>query len=104
MKAFRLLILTPDASDISVEDAVSVVVPSAPGSFGAMADHAPMIAPVGSGVLRYSDQYGSWRYVVVGDGVAEVTRGCVTLMVDSAKPAPDEATAGQMIDSMAIPS
>lgn len=104
MKAFRLLILTPDAPDVRVEDAVSVVVPSAPGSFGAMADHAPMIAPVGSGVLRYSDQQGAWHYVVVGDGVAEVTRECVTLMVDTAKPAPDEFTASQMIDAIALPS
>jgi F-type H+-transporting ATPase subunit epsilon len=100
VKPLRLKIVTPDTPDLSVDEAVSVVVPSAPGSFGVMADHAPMVAPVGAGVLRYSDHAGEWHYVVVGDGVADVARECVSLFVGFAKPAPDEMSADQLLDSI----
>jgi F-type H+-transporting ATPase subunit epsilon len=100
VKPLLLKILTPDTPDLAMEDVVSVVVPSAPGSFGAMADHAPMIAPVGAGVLRYTDQAGHWHYVVVGEGVADVGRESISLLVGFAKTAPDETTADQILENL----
>ncbi len=101
MKTFKVLILTPDSPAIIIDNAVSAVVPSAPGSFGVLAGHAAMVAPVGAGILRCSDESGVWRFFVVGDGTADVSPADgMVLMVGSAKPAADEMQAEELLDRL----
>jgi F0F1-type ATP synthase epsilon subunit len=100
VKSFKVRILTPDTPPIEVADAASVVVPSVPGSFGVLADHAPTVAAVGAGVMRYSDQSGQWRYVVLGDGTADVSRDEMVLLVAFARTAGDENQAEELLDRM----
>jgi F0F1-type ATP synthase epsilon subunit len=102
VRTLRVQILTPDSPAIVIDDAASVVVPSMPGSFGVLAGHAPMVAPVGLGVLRCASEAGVCRYYVVGDGAAEISSSDgLILMVGFAKPAKDQINAEDMLDKLA---
>lgn len=100
MKTLGIRIVTPDTPGISVNEAVSVVVPSVSGTFGVMADHAPMTAAVGAGILRYTTESGKWHYIVVGDGVAEAERSRVLLSVTFAREARDEVHAEEILEGI----
>lgn len=100
MKSFKVRVLTPDSQELVIGDAVSVVVPSVPGSFGVLADHEPTVAAVGAGVLRYMDGGGAWRHVVVGEGAVEVSREGMVVLVASARKANDEIHAEELLNHL----
>lgn len=79
---FRLSVVTGDATVFDGEvDYVNL--PTAFGSVGILAGHAPMLCAVTKGVLRCTDGEGAAR-IALGDGVASVADGEVTVLVSTA--------------------
>mmetsp|Transcript_128078 Transcript_128078/g.343688 ORF Transcript_128078/g.343688 Transcript_128078/m.343688 type:complete len:190 (-) Transcript_128078:125-694(-) len=86
--------------DLSVSE---VVLPSASGQLGVLANHAPMMTALDTGVIRYK-QNGKWMPLVVMGGFASVDSNSLSILVndfetvdtidaEEAKKAMDEATA-----------
>lgn len=69
-------------------DAKEVQAPGIAGEFGAMTDHAAMLAVTRAGVVAVHTDAGIKR-MVVGAGFAEVGPGQVTLLVDLCEPVED---------------
>ena len=69
-------------------DAVEVQAPGLAGEFGALVDHAPMLAVTRAGVVSVHTEGGVDR-MVVGAGFAEVGPDRVTLLVDLCESASD---------------
>merc|ERR1712086_643615 len=95
-------ILTPEGGGIT-ETVSEVVLPSASGQLGVLANHAPMMSALDVGVLRYK-QDGVWKPLVVLSGFASVENNQLSLLVndlempeeidaDAAKNELEEATA-----------
>ena len=82
MKSFRIFIHTPEGCALD-ETADALVIPGRRGRFGVLADHAPLIGAVVSGILKL-DRGGQSSFVVVGDGVVSVRQNEVTLLTDAA--------------------
>jgi len=82
MPAFRTRIVTPElcAFDAEVE---SIVVPGIDGFYGILANHAPMIAAVGAGILKVTAG-GTDTFFSVGKGVLEVDGSAVLILTDRA--------------------
>ena len=81
-------------------NAKEVQAPGIAGEFGAMADHAAMLAVTRAGIVAVHTDSGIER-MVVGAGFAEVGPGQVTLLVDLCEPAAnvDKAAAGAALAS-----
>ena len=69
-------------------EASEVQAPGIAGEFGAMEDHAAMLAVTRAGVVTVHTDTGAKR-MVVGAGFAEVGPGQVTLLVGLCEPAED---------------
>jgi F-type H+-transporting ATPase subunit epsilon len=84
MRLFQLDVVTPDRVVMS-EPVRSVVAPGSEGSFGVLAGHAPMVAELTVGQLRYVPETGPEEIMAVSGGFLEVGRGQVTVLADSAE-------------------
>jgi F-type H+-transporting ATPase subunit epsilon len=81
-----LRIISPDRIVLD-EQVDSVRLPGVDGSFGILARHAPMVAAITVGVLRYR-QGGAERILFVSDGFCEVGAGVVRVVSEAGeKPA-----------------
>ena len=69
---FRLQVLTP-AGVLLETETDSAQLPAVDGSLGILAGHAPMIAGLASGAVRYR-QDGDWRELAIPGGTAEVSK------------------------------
>lgn len=78
----KLLILTPTGESLK-SDASEVVLPGAEGRLGILRGHAPMVAPIETGLLRYRRR-GSWVPVILLGGYASVERDVVKVLVEDA--------------------
>merc|ERR1711941_260620 len=98
----KLNVLSPEGFGVT-ETVSEVVLPSASGQLGVLANHAPMMTALDIGVLRYKQQ-GQWKPLVVLGGFASVDSNQLSILVndfekvedidmDNAKRAMDEATA-----------
>lgn len=67
-------------------EATEVQAPGLAGEFGALPDHAAMLAVTRAGVVTVHTAAGAQR-MVVGTGFAEVGPGQITLLVDLCEPA-----------------
>lgn len=67
-------------------EATEVQAPGLAGEFGALPDHASMLAATRAGVVTVHTGSGTKR-MVVGTGFAEVGPGQITLLVDLCEPA-----------------
>ena len=81
----RLSIVTPTRSFVET-DADSVVAPGSEGELGILPGHAPLLATLKPGVVRYSEG-GRTTRVAIGGGLAEVTQERVTVLAPSAESA-----------------
>ncbi|MCL4426313.1 MAG: F0F1 ATP synthase subunit epsilon [Firmicutes bacterium] len=80
----RLEVVTPEKVIFS-EEVDSLVVPGAAGYLGVLPNHAPMIAALKVGVVKYH-QAGQAKRLAVGGGFLEVALGSkATLLADSAE-------------------
>ena len=84
MPKFNLSILTPKGN-VYENEIESLVAPGANGSFGVLANHAPLLAATLPGVLKVKEEHEI--FFVVGSGMLEVSEGKVNFLVDLAEPA-----------------
>jgi F-type H+-transporting ATPase subunit epsilon len=63
----------------------AVVLNLSDGEIGIYAHHAPITAPVCTGVFRIKDQKGQWKPGFVTNGILEVTEFKTVLLVDAAE-------------------
>ena len=81
---FMLEIVTPE--QILFKDEVQfVVVPELNGELGVLKNHAPLIAALDLGVLRYTDPDGSVKKVAVGGGFMEVIYNEARVIAETAE-------------------
>jgi F-type H+-transporting ATPase subunit epsilon len=80
-KAFHLSVLTPDGVPLDTQ-AVYVSVPAALGSLGVLYNHAPLITPVDTGIMKVRYPDGRTLYYAAGDGVLDIKNNEVTLLAD----------------------
>jgi len=84
-------VLTPEGKAVKTF-ASEVVLPGLEGRLGILRNHAPMLAPVDVGLIRYKRQ-GSWVPVVVFGGYASVRDNVVTVLAS-------DCEAGEAIPSI----
>lgn len=85
MPAFHLQITTPEGNNWD-GDVVAVTAGGVEGSFGVLANHAPMIAALKPGVLKVRGEEET-HYYAAGEGVLEVrVDKWVVVLVDYAEP------------------
>src|SRR6187200_1545508 len=84
MRLFQLDVVTPDRIVMS-EPVSSMVAPGSEGSFGVLAGHAPMVAELTVGQLRYRSQAGAEEVIAISGGFLEVGRDQVTVLADAAE-------------------
>jgi F-type H+-transporting ATPase subunit epsilon len=88
-----LRVITPD--EIVLDTSASAVrIPGVDGSIGILPRHAPMVAALDIGMLRYRSG-GKEHYLYVSDGFAEVRDNTLRLVCEAGSPATeiDEARA-----------
>jgi F-type H+-transporting ATPase subunit epsilon len=84
--ALTLLIISPDRVVLD-ERVDSVRLPGVDGSFGVLPRHAPMVAAISAGVLRYR-QGGAEKLLFVSDGFCEVEKDVLRVVSEAGeKPA-----------------
>jgi F-type H+-transporting ATPase subunit epsilon len=80
-----LEIATPERRVLAL-DVDEVVLPGVEGSFGVLYGHAPLLAQLDVGEISY--RVGAERkYLAASGGFAEVLRGGVTVLAETAEPA-----------------
>jgi F-type H+-transporting ATPase subunit epsilon len=82
-KSFHLTIVTRERKIVET-DAVEAVLPAADGEIGVLPGHAPLLATLRVGVMRYRDNGHSER-LVLSWGFAEVLPDRVIVMAETAK-------------------
>lgn len=92
--SFKLSILSPHGKAFE-GDCESLSAPGREGDFGVLTGHAPMLAMLRRGIAKVVAG-GQTHFFVVGEGVCEVAKDGVNLLVDTANKAGslDEAKAG----------
>lgn len=81
---FMLEIITPE--QILFKDEVQfVVVPELNGELGVLKNHAPMIAALDVGVLRFTDPQGSVKKIAVSGGFMEVIYNEARVLAETAE-------------------
>ncbi len=94
--SFKLQIITPEITVF--EGAVeSVTVPGTAGSMGILANHAPIIAALDIGILKF-DLSGAMNYYVIGNGMLTVDSGSTIVMAEIVIAAVDLADASEKLD------
>ena len=84
MADMSLTIITPEQTVLRDAPADAVVVPVVDGSMGILKNHAPMVANLRIGVLRYK-QDGVYKRAAVTGGFMEVSDNRVTILADAAE-------------------
>jgi F-type H+-transporting ATPase subunit epsilon len=78
-----LSIVTPTRAFVET-DADSVYAPGSEGEFGVLPGHAPLLAALKPGVVRYTEG-GRTRRVAIGGGFAEVSQARVIVLAPTAE-------------------
>ncbi len=82
---FMLEIVSPE--DRLFKDEVQfVVVPEVTGELGVLRNHAPMIAALKIGVMRYTDPDGAIKKMAVSGGFMEVMGNEARILAETAEP------------------
>ncbi len=71
----RLVITTPTALALDVEEVVSVRAEDETGSFGVLGGHADLLTALSDSVVAFRGAVGPWRYCAVRGGVLSVSGG-----------------------------
>jgi len=88
MATFNLSVVTPEREIFSA-GVESLQAPGMEGSFGVMANHAPMVAALIPGLVRITDADGRELRLFVGGGFFQVSGNTAQLLADSAEFASD---------------
>jgi F-type H+-transporting ATPase subunit epsilon len=84
--SFQFELLKPDGQLLATQ-ATEVVVPGEGGYFGVRADHHPMLALLGIGVLEVYGADGEKYHFAVSDGFCEVDANKTTVLAEVAEAA-----------------
>ena len=95
--SFRTRILTPGATVFDAETE-GLIAPGTEGFFGVLTGHEPTLATVAAGVLIVRQSSGS-LFFALGDGVAEITPGAVTVYAEYAELAAKETEAEDKLEA-----
>merc|ERR1719210_3296507 len=76
----QMKVLSPEGMGVT-EACSEVILPSASGQLGVLANHAPMMTAIDVGVLRYK-QDGTWKPLVVLGGFATVDSNQLSILVN----------------------
>ena len=79
-----LRVVTPEATLLNGVAAKAMVVPMTTGYLGVLPNHAPMVAALRIGVLKYKEG-DTYRAMAVGGGFMEVADNQVVVLVDTAE-------------------
>jgi len=79
-----MLNITATSGEFYQGDCESLTLPTSDGVYGVQAGHSPVLVALHMGMLHFENG-GAGRDVLVGDGIAEVTRSYVMVLVDSAE-------------------
>jgi F-type H+-transporting ATPase subunit epsilon len=82
----QLQIITPERRVLQDATTEAVVVPVTDGSMGILHNHAPMVATLRIGVLRYK-QNGHYKRIAITGGFMELSNNRITVLADSAEAA-----------------
>lgn len=82
-KSFHLTVVTRERKIVET-DAVEVVLPASDGEIGVLPGHAPLLAALRVGVMRYRDN-GHQERLVLSWGFAEVLPDRVIVMAETAR-------------------
>ena len=83
-RAFTIDIVTPERVVLS-DRATSLVAPGVLGSFGVLANHAPLLTQLETGELRYRRETGEEIRMAVSGGFFQVFGNQVTVLADTAE-------------------
>lgn len=83
-RTFNVEIVTPERVVLR-DEVTSLVAPGVLGSFGVLAHHAPMLAELSPGELRFRKNSAEETRMVVGGGFLQVFNNQVTVLADSAE-------------------
>lgn len=78
---YHLEIVTPNGK-VHEGEVQSVVVPGAAGSFGILAQHAPLISALETGTLEMVDAEGKQSVLAIGEGFVEVLPEGAKILTD----------------------
>jgi F-type H+-transporting ATPase subunit epsilon len=81
---FMLEVVTPERILLS-DEVQFVVVPAAEGEVGVLRNHAPMVAGLKIGVLRYVGKDGVMRHMAVSGGFMEVIDNEAIVLAETAE-------------------
>lgn len=84
-KTFKIEIVTPERIVVSMDNAVSLVVPAAEGSLGVMANHAPLMASLEIGELDIRSSTNELTSIAISGGFMEVRDNLVRVLVSTAE-------------------
>lgn len=84
MADMSITIITPERTVLKDAPTDAVVIPVVDGSMGILKNHAPMVANLRIGVLRYK-QDGVYKRAAVTGGFAEVSDNRITVLADAAE-------------------
>ncbi|MFZ5827441.1 MAG: F0F1 ATP synthase subunit epsilon [Bacillota bacterium] len=79
-----LSIITPERTVLKDGATEAVVVPVVDGSMGILHNHAPMVANLRVGILRYKEN-GAFKRIALGGGFLELSNNKITVLADTAE-------------------
>ncbi len=85
----QLEVITPDKSLLVRKDISYVLAETVVGGVGILANHAPLIATLAEGPLKYKDEAGVLHFVYVEGGFMEVGNNKVTILSVDAQDSAD---------------
>lgn len=84
-KTFELKVTDPDGIVYETDKATSLIIPSAEGFMGILADHAPVIAELKLGVATLEEEGKEPLRIVVSGGFVEVLDNTVMMLAEAAE-------------------
>lgn len=79
-----LQVISPECTVVKNLTTDAVVIPVTEGSMGILYNHAPMVATLRIGVLRYKDG-GVYKRIAISGGFMELSSNSITVLADSAE-------------------
>ncbi len=88
MATFLLELVTPERVLLS-NQVRSVRAPGIEGSFGVLANHAPLMTALAIGLVKVEHENGDLEYIATSGGFMEVNKEKVIILADTAERATD---------------
>lgn len=89
MGAITVQVITPERTVIKELTTDAVVIPVVDGSMGILKNHAPMVAALRTGLLKYRNEEGQYERIALSGGFAEFSDNQLTVLAETAERAAD---------------